>query len=56
VHYYPLHLHPYYREKSPSTSCPIAEEQWKRIVTLPLYTDLGDEQVERVVEAVIAPR
>ena len=53
VHYYPIHLHPYYREKSPGTSCPVAEEQWKRIVTLPLYPDLTDAQVDQIIEVIL---
>lgn len=50
VHYFPIHLHPYYRERG--ASCPNAERLWKRILTLPCYPDITDEEFGRVVDAV----
>jgi len=52
VHYYPIHMHPYYA--SHESQCPVAEEIWKRILTLPLYPDMTDEEIERVIDAVIS--
>jgi len=52
VHYYPLHLHPYYAGLR--AQCPIAEEIWKRVLSLPLFPDLTDEEIGRVIEAVIS--
>jgi perosamine synthetase len=33
---------------------PVTERVWKRLVTLPLYPGMSDDDVERVVEAVIS--
>jgi perosamine synthetase len=54
VHYIPVHLHPYYRER-PGTGpgvCPVAEAAYSRILSLPLFPALRDEDVDRVVDAV----
>jgi perosamine synthetase len=47
VHYLPLHLQPYYRRRE-RVSLPVAERVWKELLTLPLYPDLTDEQVEYI--------
>lgn len=52
VHYYPAHMHPYYAALQ--SQCPIAEEIWKRIVSLPLFPDMTDEQIHHVIETVIS--
>lgn len=52
VHYYPVHMHPYYAKSN--AQCPIAEEVWKRIMSLPVYPDMSDAQVDRVIDAVLA--
>ncbi len=52
VHYYPIHMHPYYAELN--AQCPIAEEIWKRIISLPMYPDMTDEQIDRVIDAVVS--
>lgn len=51
VHYMPLHLQPYYRKRS-HTSLPVAESVWTRLLTLPLYPGLTDEEADLVVDAV----
>jgi dTDP-4-amino-4,6-dideoxygalactose transaminase len=54
VHFIPIHLHPYYRDKyrfGPE-DFPVAFENYKRIVSIPLHPRLSDEEVERIVEAV----
>ncbi|MBD3266045.1 DegT/DnrJ/EryC1/StrS aminotransferase family protein, partial [bacterium] len=51
VHYYPIHLHPYYAGLH--AQCPIAEQIWKRIVSLPVFPDMTEEQIDRVIDAVI---
>lgn len=50
VHYMPLHLHPVFKNIKPNV--PVAEKVWKRLVTLPLYADMTNEQVEYVVKTV----
>lgn len=52
VHYYPIHMHPYYAELN--SQCPIAEEIWKRILSLPMFPDMTGEQIDRVIEAVLS--
>jgi perosamine synthetase len=54
VHFIPLHLHPYYREKfgyKPG-DFPNAAAAFERIVSLPIYPKMTDQDVDRVIEAV----
>ena len=54
VHFIPLHLHPYYRDRfrfEPG-DYPVAAREYLRLVSLPLYPDLSDDEVERVCDAV----
>ncbi len=56
VHYIPLHLMPYYRRRyalSPE-DFPRALDAYNRAFSLPLYPDLSNEQVERIIEEVVA--
>ncbi|MDA8164122.1 MAG: UDP-4-amino-4,6-dideoxy-N-acetyl-beta-L-altrosamine transaminase [Desulfobacteraceae bacterium] len=52
VHYVPVYLHPFYRNcfGTGSGQCQVAEEQYSRIISLPIYPALTDEEVARVVE------
>lgn len=54
VHYVPLHQHPYWKERYGLTAemFPESQKAYERTVTIPLYTAMTDEQVERVVDAV----
>ncbi|MHB9131106.1 MAG: UDP-4-amino-4,6-dideoxy-N-acetyl-beta-L-altrosamine transaminase [Armatimonadota bacterium] len=54
VHFIPLHLHPYYRDKYHYTPgmFPVAENVYQRSVSLPLYPRMSDEDVEDVISAV----
>jgi len=52
VHYYPIHMHPYYAGLN--AQCPIAEEIWKRIISLPMFPDLTGDQIEHVINAVVS--
>ena len=54
VHFIPVHLHPYYRDRFGlgRGAYPQAEYFYDRIVSLPLYPDLTDDDVERVADAV----
>ncbi|WP_017233567.1 DegT/DnrJ/EryC1/StrS aminotransferase family protein [Pandoraea sp. B-6] len=54
VHYIPLHLQPYWRDQyrlSPEMF-PVSHDIYTRTLTLPLYTKMTDEDVERVVSVV----
>ena len=47
VHWLPLHMHPYYRDKygyAPN-DLPMAASLYPEIVTLPLFPDMTEEQV-----------
>jgi perosamine synthetase len=50
VHYYPINLHPYYRDVK--ATVPVANQVWKRIISLPLFPDLKEEDQNRVIETV----
>ncbi len=56
VHYIPLHLHPYWRERYGlrPEQFPHSQQAYERMVSLPLYTRMTDADVQRVVEAVLA--
>lgn len=55
VHFIPVHMHPYYRDKYgyKPTDFPIAFENYKRIVSLPLHPGLTDADIQDVVTAVL---
>ena len=54
VHYIPLHLHPYWKERYElkPEQFPHSQKAYERMVTLPLYTRMTDDDVERVISAV----
>jgi UDP-4-amino-4,6-dideoxy-N-acetyl-beta-L-altrosamine transaminase len=50
VHYIPVHLQPDYRRLGFSPGhCPVAEDYYRRAITLPLYPGLTDAAQDRVV-------
>lgn len=56
VHYIPLHLHPYWRERYglEAARFPHSQRAYERMLSLPLYTKMSDADVARVIEAVRA--
>ena len=54
VHYIPLHLHPYWRDRYrlDAAMFPHSQHAYERMVSLPLYTRMSDADVQRVVQAV----
>lgn len=54
VHFIPLHLHPFWRARlnPPADAFPKATECYGGAVSLPLYTRMTDDDVERVIECV----
>jgi dTDP-4-amino-4,6-dideoxygalactose transaminase len=54
VHFIPIHLHPYYRDKYGfrPTDFPVALESYERMLSLPLNPRLSDADVDDVIEAV----
>jgi perosamine synthetase len=51
VHYIPVHTHPFYRERYPDVSMPVAEAQYERLLTLPLHAGMHDDDLDDVVTA-----
>lgn len=58
VHYIPVHLHPYYRQRFRTGPglCPVAEAAYERILSLPIHPGMRDADVERVIAAVRGAR
>ena len=56
VHFIPLHLHPYYRRTygHAPDDLPVATAEYRREVSLPIYPDLAEADVDRVVQALEA--
>ncbi len=54
VHYIPLHLHPYWRERYALDAAmfPASQQAYERAVSLPLYTRMSNADVDRVAAAV----
>jgi dTDP-4-amino-4,6-dideoxygalactose transaminase len=54
VHYYPIHYHPYYRERFgfQQGDYPVTEREFERILSLPLFPKMDEGDVERVVAGV----
>ncbi len=55
VHFIPIHLHPYYRDKYgyKPKDFPVAYSNYLRILSLPLYPRMTDEDIADVIEAVL---
>ncbi|MBI4512455.1 MAG: UDP-4-amino-4,6-dideoxy-N-acetyl-beta-L-altrosamine transaminase [Deltaproteobacteria bacterium] len=55
VHYIPVHLHPYYRNRfgTHAGQYPIAEEYYAGALSLPMYPAMTDGDVERVTSELI---
>ena len=55
VHFIPLHLHPYYRDTYRYTAAdlPCATAAFERIISLPIYPRLSDNDVGEVVDAIV---
>jgi len=54
VHYIPVHLHPFYRERFGTRPglCQEAEAAYERLITLPISPRMSDNDVEDVITAV----
>ena len=54
VHYMPLYMHPYHKRfvsDDVRKLCPIAEEVYECILSLPIFPSMSDEDVAHVIEA-----
>lgn len=54
VHYIPVHYHPYYRQRfgSRTGQFPVAESAYDRLISLPMFHAMTDQDVEDVIAAV----
>lgn len=54
VHWRPLHMHPYYVETYGygSEDYPVAASVWPRIISLPLFPSMTEEEVDHVIQSV----
>ena len=54
VHYIPVHLHPYYRERYgyKGGEYPVAENAYESLVSLPMFHGMSDADVDDVIRAV----
>lgn len=53
VHYIPVHLHPLYRRRLGTAAglCPVAEAAYERILSLPMFPAMTDDDVASVITA-----
>ena len=54
VHFIPLHRQPYYRDRFgfQAADFPVADDAYERLISLPLYSRMTEQDVNDVVEAV----
>ena len=54
VHWRPLHLHPYYLETYGwrTKDLPVASTVWKRLISLPIFPGMREEEVDHVIRSV----
>jgi dTDP-4-amino-4,6-dideoxygalactose transaminase len=54
VHYIPVHMHPYYRDRFgyKGGEFPIAEDAYERLISLPMFHGMSDQDVDDVIQAV----
>jgi perosamine synthetase len=54
VHWRPLHRHPYYQETFDwrPEDFPIATAVWKRLITLPIFPGMHDEEIDYVISTI----
>jgi perosamine synthetase len=54
VHYIPVHLHPYYRDRFgyKGGEYPIAENAYEQLISLPMFHGMSDQDIDDVIAAV----
>jgi dTDP-4-amino-4,6-dideoxygalactose transaminase len=55
VHFIPLHLHPYYRQTYgyQPEDFPVAYGEYQRVISLPIYSKMADQDINDVIDAVL---
>lgn len=56
VHFIPLHIHPYYQQTYgyKPDDFPVAYAQYQRVISLPIYSKMSDQDCQDVIDAVVA--
>ncbi|MSQ48682.1 MAG: UDP-4-amino-4,6-dideoxy-N-acetyl-beta-L-altrosamine transaminase [Deltaproteobacteria bacterium] len=54
VHYVPVYLHPFYRRQfgTRQGQCPVVEEAYEQVLSLPVFPHMSDSEASRVIDAV----
>ncbi len=54
VHFIPLHVHPYYAQtyRYKASDFPVAYQQYQRVISLPIYSGMTDQDVQDVIRVV----
>ena len=52
VHYFPIHLMPYYKKKNLSYSLPNSEKYYQRCLSLPMYPSLSNQDQDFVIDSI----
>lgn len=50
VHYKPLYMHKVFRDTK--VNCPVTDKIWKKLITLPMFPSMIEEEINKVVNAV----
>ena len=56
VHFIPLHIHPYYQQAYgyQPDDFPIAHTEYQRVISLPIYSKMSEQDCQDVIDAVLA--
>ncbi len=52
VHYIPIHAQPYYKELNPELQLNGASDYYEKVISIPFYPDLTDDDIKRVVNSI----
>lgn len=51
VHYFPIHLFKFYRKLGNRVRLPVTERVWKTLVTMPMFPELTDDEVQFIMKS-----
>jgi len=52
VHYYPIYLHHYEKLHNDNPNTPVTDDIWQRVALLPMFPDITDNEIEKVIKTV----
>lgn len=50
VHFIPLHSHTHYSKNNPKENFPVANNSFKKVLSIPMFSSMTDEDVDYVIE------